>query len=61
MVLRLIDSVKGNSAFEHIIDGVVRECIVGQKCVFDGNTVTWGWGFYNLTKEQALKKLEKLS
>lgn len=57
MNLRLV-SVAGNDAvFEHLMNGEVAEYIVGTKCDFDGDCVSWGWGSYNLTREQAMKRL----
>ncbi len=59
MTLRLIKSVNNNAAFEHLINGEVVDYIVGVYCRFDGDSVTWGWGSYNLTRAQAIKLLNK--
>lgn len=59
MTLRLIKSVNNNAAFEHLINGEVEDYIVGEYCRFDGDSVTWGWGSYNLTRAQAIKLLNK--
>lgn len=59
MTLRLIRVVNNNAAFEHLVDNNVQEYIVGTSCRFDGDTVTWGWGSYNLTRAQAIRLLNK--
>lgn len=57
MVLRLVAIASDNAVFERLMDGRIAEYIVGSKCVFNGDSVRWGWGSYGLTKKQALKKL----
>lgn len=59
MTLRLIKKSGENAVFAHLINGEVQEYIVGKLCKFDGKSVTWAFGSYNLTKQQALRRLNK--
>lgn len=54
MKLRLIQQQPDKAAFQHLDDnGDVMEYIIGTGCQFDGDKVTWNWGSYGLTMEQA--------
>lgn len=58
MKLRLIQQHFNKAAFQHLNDnGEVLEYIVGTGCLFNGDKVTWNWGSYNLTEEQAIKEV----
>lgn len=58
MKLRLIQQHFDKAAFQHLNDnGEVLEYIVGTGCLFNGDKVTWNWGSYNLTGEQAIKEV----
>lgn len=58
MKLRLIQQHFDKAAFQYLNDnGEVLEYIVGTGCLFNGDKVTWNWGSYNLTEEQAIKEV----
>jgi hypothetical protein len=59
MILRLIKKSDEHAAFEHLVDGKIQEYVVGNFCKFDGNTVTWRWGTYNISKSLAIKLCTK--
>ena len=58
MTLRLIAKKKDSAVFARLnTDGTNHDFIYAWIVHFDGENVWWGQGSYNLTKEQALRKL----
>lgn len=57
MTLRLVAIAGDNAVFEHLMGGEVTEYIVGIKCDFDDDCVSWCWGCYGYMKESAMERL----
>lgn len=58
MNLVLIEKKFDDAVFARLDgDGSVYDYVLGRECVFNKDTVTWSWGHYNLTIEQALAQL----